>query len=119
MPRELAQVLTTPSPLVLCTSTSVRHRVHQRHFPCVYPDSILQELIDVMIDHILQGRDQESILERLMQILRNIDQRSIILGCTELSLFYEPLKAQDPRIIDPLEIIANKILEKSFCGEKS
>ena len=38
----------------------------------------------------------------------------MILGCTELSLFYPQLSVPNKLITDPLELMASKLLEKSF-----
>jgi aspartate racemase len=37
-----------------------------------------------------------------------------VLGCTELSLFAKELSVSSKKIIDPLDVLAEKLLEKSF-----
>ncbi len=115
LPRALAmEIPQTETPLVLCTSTSMQFGLHKRFFPCVYPDSQTQSQVDKVIDQILKGTDQQTIIQELLQIVQAQSANTIILGCTELSLFTKHLSSCNKRIIDPLEIVTNKILEKSF-----
>lgn len=115
----LARALATeiPSseiPLILCTSTSMKFGLHKRFFSCTYPDSQTQSEIDWIIDQILSGADQQAIIQELLIILQAQSANTIILGCTELSLFTKHLSPCNKLIIDPLEIVAKKIVEKSF-----
>lgn len=115
----LPQVLATAIPLseiplVLCTSTSRQYGIHKQYFPCVYPDSNSQLQVDKIIDQILKGADQQTIIRQLLNLLQVQTNRTIILGCTELSLFAKYFLPSDKQIIDPLEVVANKILEISF-----
>jgi aspartate racemase len=101
-------------PLVLCTSTSARFGLHRKFFPCCYPDSQTQEQIDALIEEILKGAEETAIAQQLLKILQAQPETTMILGCTELSLLTDQLSSCIKRIIDPLEIVAKKILEKSF-----
>lgn len=98
-------------PLVLCTSTSTKFALHQRFFPCVYPDRETQREVDEIIDQILKGKKD---LEPLRKIIKRQTASTIVLGCTELSLFSAELNVEEKLIIDPLEIMANKILNLSW-----
>jgi len=100
-------------PLVLCTSTSVRFGVHNRFFPCQYPDPQTQTQVDQLIDRILGGADIQLIANELSIILESLNATTIILGCTELSLIRN-LCSENKLILDPLEIVANKLVEISF-----
>jgi aspartate racemase len=114
LPKAIGQdLLRGELPLVLCTSTSARFGLHRRYFPCVYPDSTTQERVDQLIDRILRSEEEQSIIAELSSILRAQTASTIILGCTELSLFTKKLTASQT-IIDPLEIVANHVLERSF-----
>lgn len=121
MPRTLAEEVTLPdAPLIFCTSTSVQFGLHKRFFPCVYPDAPTQQEVDRIIDRILKGEERSSILEKLERLIQKQQANLIILGCTELSLFSGQLSVPNKRIIDPLEVMANKIIEKSFYrGDES
>jgi aspartate racemase len=118
LPREVAKEIPKSGlPLVLCTSTSVKFGVHRKFFPCQYPDFKVQRQIDDLIDRILKGTEQKIILQDLTQILENQAAKTIILGCTELSIFYESLSIPNKLIIDPLEIVAKQVLQKSFSPD--
>lgn len=113
LPRVVAEEIPASEvPLVLCTSTSVQFGVHKQFFPCVYPDSKTQLQVDGIIDRVLKGEMQ--IVDELLTILRAQEARTVVLGCTELSLFTKSLSVSDLIIIDPLEVAAKKVLEKSF-----
>jgi aspartate racemase len=106
------------NPLVLCTSTSVQFGLHQQFFPCHYPDNLTQKQVDGMIDHILMGKDSQQMIESLKELIQAQTAKTIVLGCTELSLFSSELILNNKLIIDPLEIIANKIIETSFLNKR-
>ncbi len=117
LPRTLAEeVLLFDEPLVFCTSTSAKLGLHKQFLPCSYPDSQTQQEIDRIIDQILKGIDRSVILEKLENLLQKQVANTVILGCTELSLFAAHLSLPNKVIIDPLEIMANKILQKSFLN---
>jgi aspartate racemase len=99
------------TPLVLCTSTSTHFALHRRFFPCAYPDRETQREVDGIIDQILKG---ENALRRLRSVIQRQKARTIVLGCTELSLFSAQLDLPKKLIIDPLEIMANKIVTLSW-----
>jgi len=96
-------------PLVLCTSTSSQFGLHKRFFPCTYPSAGDQVRVDQLIDQILKG---ENVAEQLTALIEQQEACTIILGCTELSLFTKDLTDTKKLIIDPLEITANRILEQ-------
>jgi aspartate racemase len=117
LPKAVKEALSlNEEPLVFCTSTARQSELHRRFFPCVYPDTKVQFEIDEIIQEILKGCEKEVIIERLLRVIEQEKAKTIILGCTELSLFFKYLKIANKKIIDPLEILAKKILEKSFGG---
>lgn len=119
LPRSLAEELSlAEQPLVFCTSTSVQFGLHKQFFPCTYPDPQTQQELDGIIDQILRGVDQSVILEKLEELIQVQTTSTIILGCTELSLFSAYLSVPNKQIIDPLEVIANKILKKWFLNKR-
>lgn len=119
LPRTLAEEISlSDKPLVFCTSTSVQFGLHKQFFPCTYPDTQTQQEIDRIIDQILRGVDQSVILEKLGKLLQGQTANTVILGCTELSLFSAHLSMPNKQIIDPLEVMANKILQKSFLNNR-
>lgn len=115
LPRLLAKEIPPfEKPLVFCRSTSTQFGLHKRFFSCTYPDLQTQGQVDEIIDQILQGIDQKIVLERLEKLLQAQTEKTVILGCTELSLFTDSLCVPNKLVIDPLEIVAQKMLEKSF-----
>jgi aspartate racemase len=101
-------------PLVLSTSTSVRFGLYQSHFPCIYPDAVGQKEIDRIIVRILQGNETGGVLEDLQSFINAQSASTIVLGCTELSLYTNALLQCKKRIIDPLNLMARQIINKSF-----
>lgn len=119
LPRTLAEEISlSDTPLVFCTSTSVQFGLHKQFFPCTYPDTQTQREVDKIIDQILRGADQSVILGKLRELLQAQTTNTVILGCTELSLFSSHLSVPNKQIIDPLEVMANKILQKSFLNNR-
>jgi aspartate racemase len=115
LPKEAAaEIPPGEIPLVLCTSTSVQFGLHKRYFPCIYPDAQTQAAVDSIINRILKGENNQAILQDLLAILQSQTTRTVVLGCTELSLFTKSLSGCNQCIIDPLEIAAKKILKRSF-----
>ena len=115
LPRVLAKEIPLfNKPLILCTSTSARFGLHKRFFPCVYPDAQTQKQVDEIIDDTLRGMERKNVLKRLEELIQAQAESTLILGCTELSLFTADLSLPNKCIIDPLEVVANKILERSF-----
>lgn len=115
LPHILAEEIPlSEKPVVFCTSTSVKFGLHKKYFSCSYPDSQTQSEVDSIIDQILLGIDKKIILKRLKKLIQDQVEHTVILGCTELSLFNTDLIISNKCIIDPLEVMANKILEKSF-----
>lgn len=115
VPRTVAEKIPlSDTPLVLCTSTAVQFKLHQQFVPCIYPDEPTQIEVDGMIDQILKGTKKSIVLEKLESLIQAQSANTIILGCTELSLFSAQLAAPNKLIIDPLELITHTILEKVF-----
>lgn len=112
LPDAVAAKLKEEIPLVLCTSTSARYNLHNRFFPCSYLNASQQLELDSLIGSILQG--EETIVEKLAKIIENQKAESVVLGCTELSLFREQINLPSKTIIDPLEIVAETLVEKAF-----
>jgi aspartate racemase len=115
LPGMLTEILLpNDKPVVFCTSTSAQFKLHQQFFPCSYPDPSSQGLIDEQIDRILKGENTQNICKTLEKLIQEQVAKTVILGCTELSLFSKELSVPNKNIIDPLEELAYKILEMSF-----
>lgn len=119
LPRVLGQQFRSEEvPLVLCTTTSRESGVHKKHFECTYPELSVQVQVDKIIDRILQGAESRSIVPDLLALIEQACDSTVILGCTELSLFTKELAVSSKKIIDPLEILAQRILEQSFKNKE-
>lgn len=101
-------------PLVLCTSTSKEQQVHAKFFSCRYPSKSIQKEIDQIIDDVLAGKEVEELGNRFNNLIQGCKEKVIVLGCTELSLLRDFLDSTKKVIIEPLQLLAPKILEKSF-----
>lgn len=122
MPKLTAEAVGEREALVLCTSTSRRRGVHKDFFPCLYPEKSVQERIDKLIDSVLGGECLNRCGDELLSIalsLRTRGESPLVLGCTELSLLREKLPAVEWEIIDPLEVVAQKIVIKSFNNKEN
>lgn len=114
LPRLLGEELRRDkAPLVLCTTTSRENKLHKKFFECRYPELSLQEKVDGIIDRILKG-ESRSIARDLLWVIEKGKAGTVILGCTELSLFSGELASSTKKVIDPLEMLAKKMLERSF-----
>lgn len=106
--------------MVLCTSTSVRKKVHSACFSCVYPGLDAQREIDFLIDRVLDGESLDLCGRELSRIIKALEQPELplILGCTELSLIKGKLVTLEREIIDPLEIVAQEVVIQSFNNKE-
>lgn len=99
------------TPLVICTTTSSKNKLHQKYFSCDYVSNELQVTLDKMIADITLGADLEPISNHLSRLLPD---RPILLGCTEFSYLNEKFPLKVNHIIDPNAIVAEKIAELFF-----
>jgi len=107
--------------LVLGTPTTVESKIYEQdQVEIFYPSPNDQEKITKIIERILEG----NINKRDAKIIKSIICKNsntcinVVLGCTELSLlnnFFEIAY----NVIDPLKILAKKIVEKSFKKERN
>jgi aspartate racemase len=111
LPRMLCTL--TTEPLILCTSTSARFGLHKRYLPCRYPAPPTQSKVDYLIDHVLAGQSKEKISSDLTTLINEQKEQTVVLGCTELSLL-SPRLSPTKKIIDPLELLAQKLITTSF-----
>jgi aspartate racemase len=101
-------------PLVLGTSTSRRLGLYRRRFPCSYPGEDAQAEVDRIIAQILKGNEHEKMIQALRSLIQKQDANVILLGCTELSLYADQLLICEKTMIDPLNLMARKLITKSF-----
>lgn len=99
-------------PMILCTSTSRQSGLYNAFFPCTYPDLATQQLIDEIILTILKGNG--SAASSLASLIRTLEAETIVLGCTELSLYSDQFEQGSKRVIDPLDILAKALINQSL-----
>lgn len=123
LPRQLKEAIPQGKvPLVLCTSTSRNLGLHKNYYACTYPSPVTQAQVDRLIMRILQNQDAKNILCDLVELIEAETATTLILGCTELSLYAQELSAilsSTKTLLDPLEVTAKKVLEKSFQFKKN
>lgn len=119
LPKSVLEVLDgEETPLVLCTTASSRFALHKQFYPCVYPDKETQKCVDETIDSVLKGIPFDAFICLFNELLRKQPEETIILGCTELSLLRDLLEPSGKRIVDPLDITAKQLLERSFKNKR-
>ena len=94
------------NPLILCSHTAAKSRLHAHYFPCRYPKASVQEAIDIAIGKITMGDysdDHGTIIDSLQE------EGPIILGCTELSLLHDKRPLRLKNFCDPNLIVAKKL----------
>lgn len=72
-----------------------------------------QKRITDSIYAIKKGEMANSFIEvsNVVQNLRNQNAKTILLGCTELSLLYPKLQDKNFNLVDPLHILANRLVQ--------
>ncbi len=102
------------TPLMICSSTSRKNRLHERFFSCSYPED--QEEVDAIINAVLHGDHSESIHQRLCKVMESSQATEVVLGCTELSILHDtsPLIVEGKTIIDPSLVAADAITKRTF-----
>ncbi len=109
---------------LLATSSTIRAGLYQsilekRGITVVVPTKINQRKIDSLIKGILKGQIGSKQEKRLVTIANELVHQKVeilILGCTELPLFF-PKKYSCP-VLNSVEILAEAMLKASY-GEKS
>ena len=121
MPQILAAKLrdsVSEVPLVLCTTTACKFELHRQFFRCNYPALEVQAQVDQLIDDILRGCNEAVVIAKLESLVNSQSSNKIILGCTELSMYAHKLKCPQKTVIDPLDMVANQIVNFSFNNKE-
>ena len=110
--------------LVLCTKTTKLKGLY--NFPktkLLSPKDLqwIEELINKILSGAYSLKDRKS-LENfiLLNIKKDPSIDGILLGCTELSVLMDNFSRNNPKIkiIDPLEIVSNKLCKLVFTNKK-
>lgn len=107
---------------LLATNGTIHSGVYQKYLTQydlteLLPDKKIQQIVMDLIYNetglksgFIDNRINEYALNSLVQYLQNQGADLVILGCTELSM----LKIDNERTIDPLNIVAQKIVEMAY-----
>lgn len=107
---KVLQAAKLEDPLVLSTSTTRSFSLFKQFS---YPNERDQKEVDLIIDSIMRGNDMS---KRIVQLIKSQDAKTIVLGCTELSLCKDQLGQMHKTIVDPIELLARKMVERAFAG---
>lgn len=109
---------------ILATSGTIESKVLENTFgengiETVIPDAFHQEMVmDIIYRQIKKGREiRWEMFDEIVEYLYSNGAEKIILGCTELSLLKKE-KNMDGRIVDVLEVLAQKAVLASGAGLK-
>lgn len=101
---------------LLCTYGTREVNVYGKGKKIVYPNDVIQKKVMDVITNTKAGKNEK---DNLKEIIKAIDNKNILFGCTELSIYYDGLKKDDELkdfiIFDALEILAVAALKK--CGK--
>ncbi len=100
------------TPRILCSSTSAKTRLHASYFPCLYPDTSTQKMIDDLIDEVTAGCCLKEASSRLCGLVDS--EEAVVLGCTELSVIHEAEPLSHAKVCNPNQVIAERICELTF-----
>lgn len=103
-------------PIVLCSSTSKKHQIHRAYFDCDYAPDAIQSQLDKLIDELVAKEPDALMAERFHLLIKEFENKQIVLGCTEFSLLHYSFRIQG-NIVDPMQIAAEKLCSLYF-GEK-
>ena len=101
---------------VLATTTTVQEELFGKgkSVVCVRPDPEDQQEVMSIIQGIKAG-EMKGMGDRIRSIARKLKEKGadvVILGCTELSIFYKELESDtEMAFLDPLFVIASKIVK--------
>jgi aspartate racemase len=111
---------------LLATQGTINTNVYQRSelgkkFAWILPaEEEQKKIMDVIYD--IKAGKSDGIKERLsglIEAMKGKGAQAVILGCTELSLYFEPISARENiAIIDPLRAMASRIVNVA-CRESS
>ena len=106
---------------LLATNGTLKEKIYEKRgqgrFRWIIPDEYDQKIITQIIYGIKGGVDPNKFINDIEKIVSYIVQQgaeSVVLGCTELSLFRAQLQKSEYPIVDPLTILAERLV--SLCG---
>lgn len=103
------------NPLILCSSTASRSRLHASYFSCRYPDAAIQSTVDNLIREVTAGCCLKEASLRLSSAIG--EEATVVLGCTELSVIHESVPLNHLKVCNPNQIVAEKICELALVNQ--
>lgn len=75
---------------------------------------VQREVMSIIYDGVKAGMPvPRERFDAVVDHLREQGAEAVALGCTELSVLYEDLRVDDPRIIDSIDALARRVVERS------
>lgn len=103
----------TVTPIVLCTTTSRKNKIHRCWFDCDYPKDQVQQEVDALIYRLIAEPATPETFQKFQTVIAQYPGRTFVLGCTEFSLL-RPYVKNDKTILDPLHLTAEKLCALHF-----
>ncbi len=99
--------------LVFAAQTTIDLKIYEKgSFECVYPSKEEQLIVNRIIREIAGGSVLAKQAEDLKKIIKGHDEDGIILACTEYPILNRSfLLSESIPVIDPIEILAEKLVE--------
>ena len=97
------------NPLVLCSNRTRLSEYCNKNFECHYPNQSIQNELNSLIEQALQGKKVN-----VQPLLDQLPDGPIVCACTVLNAQMLPI--EDPRWINPNEILAEYVIQRSYEG---
>lgn len=110
--RDFLKINKWSNPLILCSTTAAKNKLHAHYFECTYANLSIQKKIDDLIDAVTAGCCLREASLKLSDLIEK--DGPVVLGCTELSVVHEAHPLQFSKVCNPSEILAQKICELTF-----
>ena len=102
--------------LLLATNGSLESRVYIQggdDIGWIIPEGQTQHgVMDVIYGVKARGKDA-ALVARLRKIIQAFDCDTVVLGCTELGLFFDDLTQHGYQVVDPLRLVAKELVDLS------
>jgi aspartate racemase len=98
--------------LLLATEGTVASGVYERYCAACgvqlrYPEAPQQARVREFIEQVKQRRAADP--EGFASFLDELDARTVVLGCTELSVLHGASGQVRPRVVDPLDVVVSRV----------
>src|SRR6185369_12631970 len=111
---------------LLATDGAIQNQVYQQFdkgkYNWIFPDTAGQEKVMKIIYEGIKAGRMEGAVEGLAELIQDLEARgakAVILGCTELSLCFEQLQERNFDVVDPLRILAQRLVETALAHQRN